>query len=194
MTSAARSRPSSSPRAVRPRPPHRRTPWSSSTGRTSTPGRLPQGGPAHRGDFTGVVLECAQGSGPIHTKSRFGDVQLHVEWAAPDPPHGKGQDRGNSGIFLMGRSTSYRSSTHTGPTPTPTIGQCHLRPIPATRERLATSRRMAILRRLLPPAPLQQERQPSSSPPASPSSTTASSSRTTRNSFGRTSWLEKVSP
>ena len=30
-------------------------------------------------------------------------MQLHVEWAAADPPVGKGQDRGNSGIFLMGQ-------------------------------------------------------------------------------------------
>ena len=29
-------------------------------------------------------------------------MQLHVEWASPKPPAGKGQDRGNSGIFLMG--------------------------------------------------------------------------------------------
>ena len=27
---------------------------------------------------------------------------MHVEWASPNPPVGKGQDRGNSGIFLMG--------------------------------------------------------------------------------------------
>ena len=33
---------------------------------------------------------------------KFGDVQLHVEWASPNPPAGKGQGRGNSGIFLMG--------------------------------------------------------------------------------------------
>jgi len=38
----------------------------------------------------------------IFTIQPFGDVQLHVEWAAPAPPRGKGQGRGNSGIFLMG--------------------------------------------------------------------------------------------
>jgi hypothetical protein len=47
-------------------------------------------------------LEVAPGKGPIETKGQFGDVQLHVEWASPSPPGGKGQDRGNSGIFLMG--------------------------------------------------------------------------------------------
>jgi hypothetical protein len=41
-------------------------------------------------------------SGDIQTKGTYGDCQLHVEWATPDPPHGKDQDRGNSGIFLHG--------------------------------------------------------------------------------------------
>jgi hypothetical protein len=48
-------------------------------------------------------LEVAPGSGPIRTREAFGDVQLHIEWAAPDPPTASGQDRGNSGVFLMGR-------------------------------------------------------------------------------------------
>lgn len=42
------------------------------------------------------------GKGPIRTKQEFGDCQLHVEWSAPKPAQGHGQDRGNSGIFLMG--------------------------------------------------------------------------------------------
>jgi hypothetical protein len=42
------------------------------------------------------------GKGPIETKKKFGDCQLHVEWSAPNPPQGHGQERGNSGIFLMG--------------------------------------------------------------------------------------------
>jgi hypothetical protein len=46
-------------------------------------------------------FEVVKGTGGIHTKEGFGDVQLHVEWMAPKPPVGKDQDRGNSGIFLM---------------------------------------------------------------------------------------------
>jgi len=38
----------------------------------------------------------------IHTKQAFGDVQLHIEWRSPMEVKGKGQGRGNSGIFLMG--------------------------------------------------------------------------------------------
>ena len=38
----------------------------------------------------------------IHTKQAFGDCQLHVEWATPEKVEGHGQERGNSGVFLMG--------------------------------------------------------------------------------------------
>ncbi|HSC58195.1 MAG TPA: DUF1080 domain-containing protein [Gemmatimonadales bacterium] len=41
------------------------------------------------------------GTGDIHTRRAFGDVQLHVEWSAPTPATGEGQERGNSGVFLM---------------------------------------------------------------------------------------------
>jgi hypothetical protein len=39
----------------------------------------------------------------ILTREEFGDCQLHVEWATPNPPRGASQGRGNSGVFLMGR-------------------------------------------------------------------------------------------
>jgi hypothetical protein len=48
------------------------------------------------------VLTVVPGSGDIRTKQAFGDVQLHVEWRTPEVIEGKGQGRGNSGIFLMG--------------------------------------------------------------------------------------------
>lgn len=40
--------------------------------------------------------------GGIETKQAFGDIQLHVEFASPNPPKGKDQGRGNNGIGLMG--------------------------------------------------------------------------------------------
>ena len=44
------------------------------------------------------------GGGDLQTKDEFGpDFQLHLEWTAPVPPQGKGQGRGNSGVFLFGR-------------------------------------------------------------------------------------------
>lgn len=39
----------------------------------------------------------------ITTKESFGDIQLHLEWSAPTRIRGTGQERGNSGVFLMGK-------------------------------------------------------------------------------------------
>lgn len=44
-----------------------------------------------------------KGSGDIETKQGFGSCQLHIEWKSPAVIAGKGQSRGNSGIFFMGR-------------------------------------------------------------------------------------------
>jgi hypothetical protein len=57
------------------------------------------------------------GTGNITTKQEFADFQLHVEWAAPNPPKGTGQGRGNSGVFLFGRYEiqvldSYKAPTY----------------------------------------------------------------------------------
>jgi hypothetical protein len=49
------------------------------------------------------VAQVVPGTGGIQTEQSFGDVQLHVEWAAPSEIEGEGQGRGNSGVFLMGR-------------------------------------------------------------------------------------------
>jgi hypothetical protein len=48
-------------------------------------------------------VEAVPRTGDIATKEKFGDIQLHVEWASPNPPKGNSQARGNSGILLMGR-------------------------------------------------------------------------------------------
>jgi hypothetical protein len=47
--------------------------------------------------------EVAPGTGDILTREKFGDTQLHIEWATPAMVKGEGQDRGNSGVFLMER-------------------------------------------------------------------------------------------
>jgi hypothetical protein len=46
-------------------------------------------------------MEVVPKAGGIRTVKGFGDCQLHVEWMAPSPAKGTGQDRGNSGVFLM---------------------------------------------------------------------------------------------
>ena len=48
-------------------------------------------------------VEVLPGGGDLRTKERFGDVQLHVEWAAPAQVRNASQNRGTSGIFLQGR-------------------------------------------------------------------------------------------
>lgn len=46
-------------------------------------------------------FEVVKGTGGIETVRPFGDCQLHIEWASPNPPIGTDQDRGNSGVFFM---------------------------------------------------------------------------------------------
>jgi hypothetical protein len=58
-------------------------------------------GPARWKVANGEMV-VAPGTGDIHTRDKFGDVQLHVEWCAPVLPAEKvNQDRGNSGVFLQ---------------------------------------------------------------------------------------------
>src|SRR5438874_12324480 len=62
-------------------------------------------------------FEVVPKTGELHTKEAFGDCQLHVEFSEPNPPRGEDQDRGNSGVFLMGLYEiqvldSYQSKTY----------------------------------------------------------------------------------
>ncbi|MBU2905064.1 DUF1080 domain-containing protein [Arenibacter algicola] len=41
-------------------------------------------------------------TGDIQTVQNFGSIQLHLEWKSPAEVQGKGQSRGNSGVFLNG--------------------------------------------------------------------------------------------
>jgi len=59
-------------------------------------------GAAARWKVAKGYVEIVKGSGSIFTIQGFGDCQLHVEWRMPEPPHGEGQERGNSGVYLMG--------------------------------------------------------------------------------------------
>jgi hypothetical protein len=62
------------------------------------------------------AMECVAGSGYIRTKEKFGDCQLHVEWAAPTKVEGESQGRGNSGIFLMGLAEIQVLDNYNNPT------------------------------------------------------------------------------
>ncbi|HYW49116.1 MAG TPA: family 16 glycoside hydrolase, partial [Gemmatimonadaceae bacterium] len=39
------------------------------------------------------AFEAVPGTGTLSTRDSYGDVQLHIEWASPNPPKGTGQDR-----------------------------------------------------------------------------------------------------
>jgi len=60
-----------------------------------------KGGPA-KWKVEHGYMEVVGNSGDIQTKQKFGDYQLHVEFAEPNPPSGESQERGNSGVFLAG--------------------------------------------------------------------------------------------
>jgi hypothetical protein len=63
------------------------------------------------------AMVVVAGTGGIETVRGFGDAQVHVEWMAANPPERQGQDRSNSGVFLMGQYEvqvldSYRNDTY----------------------------------------------------------------------------------
>ncbi len=62
-------------------------------GKTVAPGWKVRGG----------YMEVAGGAGDLVSKEKFGDCQIHVEWAAPGEIDGTSQWRGNSGVLVMSR-------------------------------------------------------------------------------------------
>jgi hypothetical protein len=47
-------------------------------------------------------VEVVKGAGSLVTRQAYGDCQLHIEWMSPQSSSGTGQNRGNSGVFMMG--------------------------------------------------------------------------------------------
>ncbi|MBI1355579.1 MAG: DUF1080 domain-containing protein [Acidobacteria bacterium] len=48
------------------------------------------------------AMVVVKGAPSLMSKRKFGDVQLHVEWASPQEVVAASQGRGNSGVLLMG--------------------------------------------------------------------------------------------
>jgi hypothetical protein len=69
-------------------------------GKDLSPWEDGKGGPA-RWKVDSGYMEVVAKTGSIRTRRGFGDCQLHVEWATPAAVSGNGQERGNSGVFLM---------------------------------------------------------------------------------------------
>jgi Domain of Unknown Function (DUF1080) len=52
----------------------------------------------------GGAVEVAKGAGNIMTRQKFdGHFKLHLEFRVPYLPRAKGQERGNSGVYVQGR-------------------------------------------------------------------------------------------
>ena len=49
------------------------------------------------------AMEVTKGLGSNETREKFGDMQLHLEFATPVEVKGNGQGRGNSGVIIQGR-------------------------------------------------------------------------------------------
>jgi hypothetical protein len=47
-------------------------------------------------------FETGARTGSLYSRQGFGDMQLHIEWAAPSVVAGNSQGRGNSGVYAMG--------------------------------------------------------------------------------------------
>jgi len=73
------------------------------------------GGPAGWNVEDGV-LTINPGAGAIASKENFSDCQLHIEWRNPETVVGDGQNRGNSGIYFMGRYEVQVLDSHDNPT------------------------------------------------------------------------------
>lgn len=62
------------------------------------------------------ALTCKSGTGNIYSKMKFGNAQVHVEFATPDMPNAKSQARGNSGVYLQGRYEIQILDSYNNPT------------------------------------------------------------------------------
>ncbi len=58
------------------------------------------GAPAKAKIEDGVLVVSG---GTLSSREKFGDSQIHVEFATPNPPKGRDQGRGNSGVMIFGK-------------------------------------------------------------------------------------------
>jgi len=62
-------------------------------------GRFPKGSGWDM--LEGGILQANPNLGTIETRRKFGDCRLHLEFRVPLLPEARGQERGNSGVFLQ---------------------------------------------------------------------------------------------
>ena len=152
--------------------------------------KSPEGGPARWKVAGRRPWRPCPGTGPIETKAKFGDIQLHVEWAAPEPARRRGPGprqqrhlpdgpvRDPGARLLQGRHLRRRP------------GRGDLRPVSAPVQRLAPARRSG-----------RPTTSPSAAPGSTPSGKLLEPARITlfhngilvqnnEEPFGPTSWLK----
>jgi Domain of Unknown Function (DUF1080) len=61
-------------------------------------------------------FEVVPRAGSLATNEKFGDIQLHLEWASPTEITGNSQGRGNSGVFLFGKYEIQVLDSYNNPT------------------------------------------------------------------------------
>jgi hypothetical protein len=61
-------------------------------------------------------FESVAKAGYLASAQSFGDCQLHIEWMVPPEVRGAGQERGNSGVYLMSRYEVQVLESHTNTT------------------------------------------------------------------------------
>ncbi len=62
-----------------------------------------KGGPCAWKLLPGGTMQVVPRSGSLMSKKEFGNQRVHVEFRYPYEPENRGQDRGNSGVYLQGR-------------------------------------------------------------------------------------------
>ncbi len=75
-----------------------------------------KGGGAPEWKVENGYVEGVPNTGDLITKDKFGDCQLHVEWASPVQIEGNSQARGNSGVLMMGRYELQVLDSYNNPT------------------------------------------------------------------------------
>jgi hypothetical protein len=61
-------------------------------------------------------MEVKPGAGTLVSKDKFGDAQIHIEWASPTEITGDSQWRGNSGVLIMNRYEIQVLDSYNNPT------------------------------------------------------------------------------
>ena len=145
--------------------------------------RNEKGGDANWDVKDGAIVS-KKGTGTLVSRDEFGDSQIHVEFATPNPPKGNGQGRGNSGVLIFGRYEiqvldSFENPTYADGGAAPCTAST--RPWSTPRARPASGRPTTSSS----PPPGSRPTARSRPRRTSPSCTTASPSTTTRPSTGR---------